>query len=107
MGQNVEIRVTQPELLKERFLKRKQRDNLTTDGKMVIAADHPARMVTNVGDQPVAMGNRFDYIGRIARVMMASSVDGLMATADIFEDLVLIDHFYEQSTGKTFSMINS
>ncbi|MGI6454158.1 MAG: Cgl0159 family (beta/alpha)8-fold protein [bacterium] len=98
-----EIRVTQPELLKERFLKRKQRDNLTTDGKMVIlAADHPARMVTNVGDQPVAMGNRFDYIGRIARVMMASSVDGLMATADIFEDLVLIDHFYEQSTGKSF-----
>ncbi|MGC9326850.1 MAG: Cgl0159 family (beta/alpha)8-fold protein, partial [Candidatus Hinthialibacter sp.] len=97
------IRVKQPRLIEERMMKRKQREVLAPDGKLVIlAADHPARMVTNVGDDPVAMGSRFDYLGRCARVMMASSVDGIMATADVIEDLVLLDAVYEEKSGQSF-----
>lgn len=97
------LRVEQKQIILERFAKRKQPELITRNGKMVIlAADHPARMVTNSGPEPTRMGDRFDYLGRCARVMMASSIDGLMATADIFDDLALLDHLYEQRTGKSF-----
>jgi DhnA family fructose-bisphosphate aldolase class Ia/sugar phosphate isomerase/epimerase len=98
-----ELRVTQPNLIKERMMQRSQREKLTPDGKLIIlAADHPARMVANVGDDAVAMGNRFEYLGRCARVMMASSVDGIMGTADVIEDLVLLDYLFQQKSGKNF-----
>lgn len=98
-----ELRMTRPGLIRERMLKRRQRETLAPSGRLVIlAADHPARMVTNSGADPVRMGDRYDYLGRCARVMMASSVDGLMATADIIEDLALIDHIYEEKTGSSF-----
>ena len=98
-----DLRVKNPGLIRERMLKRKQRKAIAPNGKLVIlAADHPARMVTNSGTDPVAMGNRFEYLGRCARVLMASSVDGLMATADVIEDLVLLDHLYQEKTAKSF-----
>jgi DhnA family fructose-bisphosphate aldolase class Ia/sugar phosphate isomerase/epimerase len=98
-----DMRINNPGLIQERMKKRKQRKTLAPDGKMVIlAADHPARMVTNVGTAPTAMGNRFEYLGRCARVMMASSVDGLMGTADVLDDLFLLDHFYQEKTGDSF-----
>ncbi len=98
-----ELRVTNPNLVKERMQNRVQRETVSPDGKLIIlAADHPARMVTNVGEETVAMGDRFEYLGRCARVMMASSVDGIMGTADIIEDLVLLDHLYQEKSGKSF-----
>ncbi len=98
-----DIRIKQPNLFQERMQKRTQREHLAPDGKLVIlAADHPARMVTNVGPNAVGMGDRFEYLGRCARVMMASSVDGIMGTADVIEDLVLLDSLYEQKHGKSF-----
>lgn len=101
--QLVNLRVEKQGLIHERLAQRQQREVLAPNGRLVIlAADHPARMVTNVGQAPVAMGDRFDYLGRIARVLMISSVDGLMATADIFEDLVLVDSLYQQKSGKSF-----
>lgn len=98
-----ELRVDNPQIIEQRMKKRKQRKSITQNGKLVIlAADHPARMVTNVGNDLTKMADRYDYLGRCARVLMASSVDGLMATADIIEDLVLIDHIYQEKTKKSF-----
>lgn len=71
---------------------RKRRDKLTRDGRLVIlAADHPARMVTGVGDDPVAMGDRADYLGRIVTVLASGKVDGLMGTPDILEEVMAVD----------------
>ena len=62
------------------------------DGKLVIlAAEHPARNVTRVGDQPLAMGDRLEYLGRTLRVVASPWVDGIMATPDIIEDLFLLE----------------
>lgn len=98
-----ELRIQKTGMIRERMLKRKQRKVIAPKGKMVIlAADHPARMVTNSGGDPVAMGNRFEYLGRCARVLMASSVDGIMATADVIEDLVLLDSLYQEKSGSSF-----
>lgn len=95
-----ETRVYRPHLIEEAANHRQRRSDLTLDGKMVIlAADHPARNVTNVGDDPVGMGDRLDYLGRIIRVLASSRIDGVMATPDIIEDLFLVDYLLKENGG--------
>lgn len=70
---------------------RRRRQHLAADGKLnILAADHPARRVTYVGDNPLRMVDRHEYLARILRVMMSDAVDGLLATMDILEDLLII-----------------
>ena len=78
-----------------------RRDSLAPDGKLnILAADHPARRVTKVGDDALAMSDRRDYLARILRVLMSDKVDGLMATMDILEDLLAIDGLVREAGGK-------
>ena len=37
------------------------------------------------------MADRRDYLARILRVLSAAGIDGLMATMDILEDLLIVD----------------
>lgn len=98
-----DLRVQKPDLAREELAKRKRRDSIAPNGKLVIlAADHPARNVTRVGNQPTAMGHRLDYLGRIVRVMAASKVDGLMATSDLIEEVVLANYLIKQRGGPGF-----
>jgi DhnA family fructose-bisphosphate aldolase class Ia len=62
-----------------------------------LAADHPARRVTNVGDSPTAMGDRLEYLGRIVRTLTLGYVDGVMATPDIIDELAMIDYLYKKA----------
>lgn len=63
-----------------------------SSGKLnLVAADHPARGVAKVGDNPLAMADRRDYLARIVRVLTADGIDGVMATMDILEDLLILD----------------
>jgi DhnA family fructose-bisphosphate aldolase class Ia/sugar phosphate isomerase/epimerase len=88
-----ELRVQKPNLAREELAKRKRREVLAPSGRLVIlAADHPARSVTRVGDRPTAMGHRLDYLGRIVRVMAASKIDGLMATSDLIDEVALANY---------------
>ena len=57
---------------------------------MIIAADHPARGALRVGDRPTAMGNRVELLDRIALALSRPGVNGLLGTADIIEDLLLM-----------------
>jgi DhnA family fructose-bisphosphate aldolase class Ia/sugar phosphate isomerase/epimerase len=98
-----ELRVQQPNLAREELAKRKRRETLAPDGRLVIlAADHPARSVTRVGDQPIAMGHRLDYLGRILRVLVATRVDGFMATSDLIEEVVLANYLLKKRGGPDF-----
>jgi DhnA family fructose-bisphosphate aldolase class Ia/sugar phosphate isomerase/epimerase len=98
-----DLRVQKPNLAKEELLKRKKRDVLAPDGKLVIlAADHPARSVTRVGSHPSAMGHRLDYLGRIVRCLAASNIDGLMATSDLIDEVALVNHLVKKRGGKGF-----
>jgi DhnA family fructose-bisphosphate aldolase class Ia/sugar phosphate isomerase/epimerase len=98
-----ELRVRNPLLAKEELAKRKRRQVLAPDGRLVIlAADHPARSVTRVGAHPAAMGHRLDYLGRIVRVLAASDIDGLMATSDLIDEVALASYLMRQRTGKGF-----
>jgi len=92
------LRVERPDLVRELLEKRHRRPQLAPDGRLtILAADHPARNVTAVGDDPVAMGNRLEYLGRIMRVLLESEVDGLMGTSDVVEDVVLADHLLQEA----------
>lgn len=86
-----DVRVTDPERSLRIAKERERRERLTVDGKLnILAADHPARRVTRVGRNPLRMADRHEYMGRILRVMMSDAVDGLLATMDILEDLLIL-----------------
>ena len=57
---------------------------------MIIAADHPARGANGVGDKPLAMGNRISLLERLEAALARPGVDGLLASPDILEDLLLL-----------------
>ncbi|MGP3978877.1 Cgl0159 family (beta/alpha)8-fold protein [Streptomyces sp. 8N114] len=57
---------------------------------MIIAADHPARGANAVGSDPFAMADRFELLERMCLALERPGVTGVLATADILEDLLLL-----------------
>ena len=98
-----DLRIKSPEIIEETLKSRKKRKSLTDDGYLVIlAADHPARRVTSVGDSPTAMGDRLEYLGRIVRTLTFGFIDGVMATPDIIDELAMIDYLYKKTGREGF-----
>jgi len=57
---------------------------------MIVAADHPARGALGVGSRSTAMNSRTDLLDRLRAALADPGVDGVLATADILDDLVLL-----------------
>lgn len=92
MEQITQVRVGNPQYTWLRAQSRIRPEALRPEGKLnLLAADHPARRVTKVGDNPLGMADRRDYLARIYRVLSAGSVDGLMATMDLIEEVLILD----------------
>ena len=86
-----QVRVNDPDCPLRVAKSRQRRARLTIDGRLnILAADHPARRVTGVGDNLLAMADRHDYLRRVLRVLLSDKVDGVMATMDILEDLLIL-----------------
>ena len=60
------------------------------DRLFLVAADHPARGAIGVGGDPLRMGDRRDLLSRLTVALSHPGVDGLLATPDIVEDLLLL-----------------
>jgi DhnA family fructose-bisphosphate aldolase class Ia len=102
-GQLTEIRIADPERARRAASSRRRRARLTTDGRLnILAADHPARRVTKVGEDSLAMTDRQDYLARIVRVLGGGSVDGVMATMDILEDLLVLNDLAAETKNPPF-----
>lgn len=100
MQRITQIRVEQPEVIVEEARRRKRRQRLTYDGKLaILATDHPGRGVTRIGDEPLRMGNRWEYLGRALRVLTAEGFDGIMGTPDFIEDLFIVSHIVRSNGG--------
>ncbi|WXG46320.1 MAG: aldolase [Candidatus Atabeyarchaeum deiterrae] len=98
-----DARVHRTNIISEESKRRVRRANLTKDGRLtILAADHPARMVTQVGENPVAMGDRYELLGRILRVITDEEFDGVMSTPDIIEELLIINHLIKEAGGRSF-----
>jgi len=97
-----DTRVNDPDFAWRAAQVRVLRERLAPSGKLnLLAADHPARNVTKVGQQPLAMADRRDYLARILRVLSSERVDGIMATMDILEDLLSVDAFLRAAGAPT------
>jgi hypothetical protein len=95
-----DTRVHDPEFAARSARCRIRRDRLAPGGKLnILAADHPARRVTRVGSDALAMCDRHEYLARILRVLAGSRVDGVMATMDILEDLLIVDGLLREAGG--------
>jgi DhnA family fructose-bisphosphate aldolase class Ia len=98
-----DVRVGDPSVIEKSAQRRKHRDKLTEDGKLtILACDHPARRVTKSGNEPVRMGNRHEYLARILRVATNPEFDGVMATTDIIEDLLILEQLLVEKGGPSF-----
>ncbi|MFD7441357.1 deoxyribose-phosphate aldolase [Streptomyces sp. NPDC059909] len=87
----VRIRAHHPEAVAEAAARRRRRPLVGSSGRlMIIAADHPARGALAVGDQRLAMANRLGLLERLCTALERPGVDGVLATADILEDLLLL-----------------
>ncbi|MEU6795931.1 deoxyribose-phosphate aldolase [Nonomuraea wenchangensis] len=84
-------RAWQPELVAQAAAARRRRP--LRNGReqlLIIAADHPARGSLGVAGHPMAMRNRVDLLDRLTTALARPGVDGLLATPDIVEDLLLL-----------------
>ncbi|MFF1438449.1 deoxyribose-phosphate aldolase [Streptomyces sp. NPDC058295] len=87
----VRLRTQHPEAIAEAAARRPRRALLGDSGRlMIVAADHPARGALGVGGDRLAMANRAGLLERLCLALSRPGVDGVLATADILDDLLLL-----------------
>ena len=90
VGRITRLRASDPDAVAGALAKR-TRGMLTFPRKLfLIAADHPGRGVFAAGGDPRAMADRGDFLDRVITAIKHPDVDGLLATADIVDDLALL-----------------
>lgn len=83
----IETRARSPHSLADAVRHRKRRDYIDDGrGLLIVAADHLARGVLRSG----VGTDRQDLLGRLVRSLDHPAVDGIIATADIVEELALL-----------------
>jgi hypothetical protein len=103
LHQLTELRVSDPELPLRVARQRRRRERLAPAGRLnILASDHPARRVTRVGGDPLRMADRHEYLARTVRVLRSEVIDGVLATMDIIEDLLVIHHLMPRGEGGGF-----
>ena len=92
LAELLEIRVREPGRIAELAASRTQPTSLVgaTGRLMLVAADHPARGALRAGADPMAMADRWELLRRLAIALSRPGVDGVLGTADIVEDLLLM-----------------
>ena len=86
-----DARARRPEAIAEAAQRRARRPLLGESGRMmIVAADHPARGALGAGGDPLAMANRADLLERLCTALQRPGVDGVLGTADVLEDLLLL-----------------
>ena len=85
-------RVRRPERIAEAAAQRSRPRSLVgqTGRLILVAADHPARGALRAGPDPLAMADRSDLLRRLVVALERPGVDGVLGTADVVEDLLLL-----------------
>lgn len=88
----LDVRVRSPYRIAEAAAARARPADLTgqTGRLLLVAADHPARGAMRAGDRPMAMADRMDMLRRLVIALQRPGVDGVLGTADVLEDLLLL-----------------
>jgi hypothetical protein len=87
----IDVRVNEPARIAAALAARPRRGRLTNDGSLfIVAADHTARGMIGVPGSPHAMVNRRSMLERLLAALDNPRVDGVLASADVLDDLVLL-----------------
>ncbi|MFE5837307.1 deoxyribose-phosphate aldolase [Arthrobacter sp. NPDC056493] len=85
------IRLQDPEAVARAAKARRRHPGLKYGRQnFIVAADHPARGALAVGKNPVAMADRRDLLDRLQIALANPAVDGILASPDIMDDLLLL-----------------
>lgn len=86
-----ESRASDPDAISRAAAGRTRRTLVPPGGTLlIVAADHPARGALRVGTRADAMADRYDLLERLLTCLAHPRVDGVLATADIVDDLLLL-----------------
>src|SRR6478735_2559519 len=86
-----DLRAADPGAVAKAWDARTTRPTVRGNGRlMIVAADHPARGALAVGTRSTAMNSRFDLLDRLRAALADPGVDGVLATSDILDDLLLL-----------------
>ncbi len=93
----IEARINNPASLQKALKKRARRTVAGKDGKlMLLAADHTARGIIAAGNNPTAIADRYLLLDKLIRGLAVAGVDGVMASADILEELAWLGALEEK-----------
>ena len=93
----IEARINNPASLQKALKNRARRTVAGKDGKlMLLAADHTARGIIAAGNNPTAIADRFVLLDKLIRGLAVDGVDGVMASADILEELAWLGALEEK-----------
>lgn len=99
-----ELRAADPGAVTRAWQQRTTRPTVRGDGRlMIVAADHPARGALAVGTRPTAMNNRIELLDRLRTALADPGVDGVLATADILDDLLLLGALEDKVVFSSFN----
>jgi len=92
LAEVIRARVFRPELVAEAAARRARAPSVIgPSGRLVIvAADHPARGSLRAGRRMLAMADRAELLERLCVALGRPGVGGVLGTADILEDLLLL-----------------
>jgi len=87
-----DIRARDPEAVARAARDRKRRrEPVNPSGRaLIVAADHPARGSLAIGGRPMVMADRADLLARLRVALARPGVTGVLAAADVLEDLLLL-----------------
>src|SRR5438552_17866796 len=84
-----ETRVHHRKVIEREARRRKKRAQLTLDGKLaLVAADQPGRGVTKIRDDKLAMGDRYQLIARVRRLLDDTHQHGSQSTRCMLDELL-------------------
>ncbi|MFE3636770.1 hypothetical protein [Streptomyces cellostaticus] len=87
----VRVRTRHPEAVAEAAARRVRRPLPGASGRLVtVAAGGPARGAPGAGDRVLAAANRADLLRRLCPALSGPGVDGVLATADVLDDPLLL-----------------
>ncbi len=99
-----ELRAADPGAIANAWQARSARPVVRGNGRlMIVAADHPARGALAVGSRPTAMNSRTDLLDRLRAALADPGVDGVLATSDILDDLLLLGALEDKVVFSSFN----
>jgi DhnA family fructose-bisphosphate aldolase class Ia len=99
-----DVRANDPATVATAWRNRTTRPTMRGNGRLlIVAADHPARGALAVGSRPTAMNSRTDLLDRLRAALADRGVDGVLATADILDDLLLLGALEDKVVFSSFN----